>query len=96
MKLAHILVNGPVLATYKNKLKISMGTLLKTSEKKINKPFTTVISTSVAIVFEVKNNGYTCKLRLNFFVIDPNFEYACLLKLIQLICITLDFPTLQF
>jgi len=68
-----------------------MSTLLKTSEKKINKPFTIVISTSVAIVFKVKNNGYTCKLHLNFFVIDPNFEYACLLRLIQLIFITLDF-----
>ena len=40
---------------------------LKHRRKKINKPFTIVISTSGAIVFEVKNNGYTCKLHLNFF-----------------------------
>ena len=46
-----------------------MGTLFKTSEKKINKPFTIVISTSGAIVFEVKNNGYTCKLHLNFWLL---------------------------
>ena len=29
MKLAHILVNGPVLATYKNKLKILSGHIVK-------------------------------------------------------------------
>ena len=55
-----------------------MGTLFKTSEKKINKPFTIVISTSGAIVFEVKNNGYTCKLHLNFFCYWPQLR-ICLL-----------------
>ena len=46
-----------------------MGTLFKTLEKKINKPFTIVISTSGAIVFEVKNNRHTCKLHLNFWLL---------------------------
>lgn len=55
-----------------------MSTLLKTSHKKIKKPFAIVISTSIAIVFEVKNNGYTCKLHLNFFCYWPQFR-ICLL-----------------